>query len=184
LAIILGMRAILWPRESPKDGQTVRRRLFAFLDRKLARAPQRGRGAYLRRFLENAIKVSRSYARGLFHCFDNPLIPHTTNLIENRNGAEKRNLRRCSGATSTASGPGSSYGRFYAFAVVLNLCLNENEVNELVAGYDLGAYREARRTLNEVHARAFRRRAFLRDPQKHLDQILAEWYEKDIEQIC
>jgi len=56
-------------------------------------------------------KVTRSYAKGLFQCYDDPRIPQTTHGIENINGLGKQNLRRCGGRKPTANGPGSSYGR-------------------------------------------------------------------------
>ncbi len=52
LSVILGIRSILWPKTPPPDGATVRQKLFAFLSRRRREAPQRGRGAYLRRFQE------------------------------------------------------------------------------------------------------------------------------------
>jgi hypothetical protein len=175
LSVILGIRRILWPKTPPPDGATVRRRLFAFLSRRRREAPQRGRGAYLRRFVEHVQKVTRSYAKGLFHCYDDPRIPHTSNDLENINGLGKDNLRRCGGRTSTASGPGSSYGRAYMFAVALNACLGPAQLDAMLAAVGREEYREARALIDTIHEPAHRRRAFLRKPDKYLAEILARW---------
>jgi len=181
LSVILGVRRILWPvvsdDETPPEGATVRRRLFSFLSRRRREAPQRGRGAYLRRFIEHVQKVTRSYAKGLFHCYDDPRIPQTTNGLENINGLGKQNLRRCGGRKSTANGPGSSYGRAYMFGVVLNACLTQAEIDALLQEVTREQYREARDLIDQIHAPAARRRAMLRDPDKYLAGILERWNE-------
>ena len=172
----MGVRGILWPEEAPPDGKTVRRKLFQFLSRKRRGAPQRGRGAYLRRFIEHVQKVTRSYAIGLFHCYDDPRVPQTNNRIESLNGTTKHNLRRCAGRMSTANGPGSSCGPAYMFAVILHTFTPVAEIDDLLRdAIDPKRYREARRALDEVRAPQARRRAMLRNPKRHLDAILARW---------
>ncbi len=176
LAVLVGVAGILWPKEAPPDGKTVRRQLFSFLSRKRREAPQRGRGAYLRRFVEHVQKVTRSYAKGLFHCYDDPRIPQTSNRLEALNGSGKHNLRRCAGRGSTANGPGSSYGRMYMFAVALHAYMPLAEINDLLfRALDPKEFLEARRLLNEVHAPAARRRSMLRNPDKYLAEILSRW---------
>ena len=175
--ILVGIAKILWPREPAPDGKTVRRRLFAFLSRKRRTAPQRGRGAYLRRFLENAQAVTRRYARGLFQAYDDDRIPQTSNAIEGLNGAGKHNLRRCAGRGSTANGPGSSYGRMYMFGVALHAFMPVAEINALLRdAIDPQEFREARRLLDEIRQPAARRRSILRDPDKHLGAVLQRWH--------
>lgn len=175
LSVILGIRNILWPEKPPPDGATVRRRLFAFLSRRRREAPQRGRGAYLRRCVENAIAVTRRYASGLFHCYDDPRIPQTSNLIEGTNGDGKRNLRRCGGRGSTANGPGTSCGRAYMMAVALNSCMSPAEIEAALASIPPADYWEARALLDEIRAPSRRRRSMLRDPAGYLDSILERW---------
>lgn len=176
--ILAGIARILWPREHPPDGKTVRRRLFAFLSRKRREAPQRGLGAYLRRFIENGQAVTRRYAVGLFHCYDNAHIPQTSNALEGLNGAGKHNLRRCAGRGSTANGPGSSYGRIYMYAVALHALIPQAEMQALLCDtLNPLEFREARRRLEEIRAPAARRRSILRDPDKHLAEILRRWHD-------
>lgn len=153
----------------------MRRRLSAYLDRARRNAPQRGRGAYLRRFVENAICVTRRYAFGLFHCYDDPRIPQTSNSLEGLNGAGKRNLRRCGARGSTANGPGSSCGRAYLIALALNTCLSPTEIAALLASVPTEEYQEARTRLDEIRAPSRRRRSMLRNPAKRLATILQNW---------
>jgi hypothetical protein len=175
LGIVLGIRDILWPEEPPSDGRTVRRKLFSFLNRTRDRVPQRGRGAYLRRFVENAIAVTKRYAKGLFHCYDDPRIPPTSNLIEGTNGDGKRNLRRCGARGSTANGPGTSCGRAYMMAVALNSCLSAAEIEAAIASVSAADYHKARALLDEIRAPSRRRRSMLRDPDRYLSSILERW---------
>jgi len=174
-AIVAGVREILWPEDPPADGKTVRRRLFSFLARERRQAPQRGRGAYLRRFIEHVQKVTRSYAAGLFHCYDDPRIPQTNNELEGINGAAKRNLRRCAGHGSTAHGPGASRGPIYLFGVILHRNLSASEIDEFLSDYDANEYREAKKRIHEIAEPQRRRRSFLRSPLKCLQEIIANW---------
>jgi hypothetical protein len=176
LPILIGVAKIIWPEKPPPDGKTVRRQLFGFLSRKRREAPQRGRGAYLRRFIENVQKVTRSYARGLFHCYDDSRIPHTSNEIESLNGSGKLNLRRCAGRASTANGPGSSYGEAYMFAVAFHLYMPLEEINEILLDFKLEEYRHAHRLLEAIHAPAARRRSMMRNPEKYLAEIVSRWH--------
>jgi hypothetical protein len=175
LAVIIGIRDILWPDTPPPDGATVRRRLFSFLSARSREAPRRGRGAYLRRFIEHVRKVTRSYAKGLFHCYDDPRVPHTSNDLESLNGRGKDNLRRCAGRTSTANGPGSSCGRTYMFAVALNAHIERAELDLMLRRVDPEEYARARALIEAIREPAYRRRAFLRKPEEHLADILARW---------
>jgi len=175
LVILLGIRHILWPEVTPSNGATVRRRLFSFLSRKQREAPQRGKGAYLRRFIEHVQAVTRRYAKGLFHCYDDPRIPQTSNALEGLNGLGKHNLRRCAGRSSTANGPGSSCGRIYMFGVALHACMPLDELNSMLQEVPIENYRRAHAHLEEIRAPSARRRAMLRNPQKHLAGILQRW---------
>ena len=175
LDIVCGVQNILWPEAPPADGRTVRRQLFSYLARKRQEAPQRGRGAYLRKFVEHFQKVTRSYAPGLFHTYDDPRIPQTSNELEGINGAAKQNLRHCTGRPSTAHGPGASSGPIYMFGVALHRVLPEKEINALLTGYDSRQYLEGRRLIEQIREPSKRRRSFLRNPFNKLAEVLAGW---------
>ncbi len=63
------------------------------------------------------------------------------------------------------------------FAVALNACLPLAELNAMLQQVPLGRYREARELVDEIRAPAARRRAMLRNPDKHLAGILGRWNE-------
>jgi hypothetical protein len=107
----------------------------------------------------------------LFHCYDDPRIPQTNNSVEACNGRIKSSLRRCSGRKSTASGPGTSYGRFYANAIVLVSCLSDEELTDLLHRYDVPRYWETADQLRELRKDVGRRRSYLRNPDKFLSEI-------------
>lgn len=178
LPVLWGIRDILWSTSPPSNGREVRKRLFNYLSAQRRRAPQRGRGAYRRRFIEHAQKVTKSYAKGLFHCYDDPRIPQTSNAIESDNGAGKMNLRRCSGRASTANGPGSSCGRAHMFAVILNRILSEEEIGNQLSEYSIEEYRKAKDILDEVRLPSSKRRSFLRKPVATLNKLLNRWLDK------
>lgn len=175
LPVLQGMREILWPASPPPNGRGVRKQLFAYLSSVCRRVPHRGRGAYRRRFVEHAQAVTRRYAKGLFHCYDDPRIPQTSNAIESLNGSAKMNLRRCAGRASTANGPGSSCGRPHLFAVALHRAMPANEVEQLLRHYSVQNYRVAKKVLSEIRAPASQRRSFLRNPIASLIKILDRW---------
>jgi hypothetical protein len=173
--VLHGIRDILWPASPAPSGRHVRRQLSAYLATQRRLAPQRGRGAYRRRFIEHAQKVTASYAKGLFHCYDDPRIPQTSNAIESINGSGKMNLRRCAGRASTANGQGSSAGRAHMFGTTIHRAMPGAEVDEILRHYSIPAYRESKKTLDKARAPSSQRRSFLRNPIAALKEILGRW---------
>ncbi len=179
LPVLRGIRDILWSESPPPSGRSVRKQLFAYLAAECRRAPQRGRGAYRRRFVEHAQKVTRSYAKGLFHCYDDPRIPHTSNALESVNGSGKMNLRRCAGRASTANGPGSSSGRAHMYAVALHRTMPTEELENILCEYSVQDYLKSKEILRDARHPAAQRRSFLRHPIESLKRIVASWWDKD-----
>jgi hypothetical protein len=176
--VLWGIRDILWPASPPPSGRHVRKQLSDYLAAQRRQAPQRGRGAYRRRFIEHAQKVTRSYAKGLFHCYDDPRIPQTSNALESVNGGGKMNLRRCSGRASTANGPGSSCGRAHMFAVAMHRAMPAEDIEKLLRHYSVQEYRKAKEVLADVRAPSSQRRSFLRNPVASLKKLLGCWLDK------
>lgn len=96
--------------DTATDPAKVRRSVEGYLERKLARAPQRGKGARKRRFLERCLATAKRHRRGLYVCYGRPDVPHTSNYLEGLNGRAKHHLRRVTGRSSTSGGPFESYG--------------------------------------------------------------------------
>jgi hypothetical protein len=176
--VLHGIRDILWPASPAPSGRQVREKLFAYLATQRRHAPQRGRGAYLRRFIEHAQKVTQRYKKGLFHCYDDVRIPQTSNTLESINGGGKMNLRRCAGRASTANGPGSSSGRAHMFGTALHRAMPADEVDAILRQYSIPDYREAKKTLDRARQPSSQRRSFLRNPIASLRKILAKWSNK------
>lgn len=62
-------------------------------------------------------------------------------------------------------------------AVALHICLPQAEIEALLSdAIEPKDFREARRLLGEVRAPAARRRSILRNPDKHLAEILRRWH--------
>ena len=175
MIIVLGIRNILWPKKSPKGGALIKRRLKAFLENNLLLAPQRGPGTFLRRFILNAKRVTASYWPGLFHCYDDPRIPHTSNAIEHTFGKGKRLLRACGGRKSTAVGPGSAGGSFFLFTVAFHSTTSRVERDALLMQYSKEEYRAARIKQAAIRRPEAKRRQFARSPDAVLDRIAENW---------
>lgn len=178
MTVLLGIRDILWPRKEPKGGgDLIKKRLKAHLDRNLQIAPTRGPGAYLRRFILHAKRVTKSYWRGLFHCYDDPRIPHTSNAVEQSFGKGKRLLRACSGRKSTAVGPGSSGGSYFLYAVALHATTSRTEREAILLQYSKDEYRAARVKQAKIRGPETRRRQYARAPDAMLARIVEAWAE-------
>lgn len=180
MIVLIGIRNILWPKKPPKGGNTIKKRLSSFLSTQLILAPTRGPGTYLRRFVEHAEKVTKSYWPGLFHCYDDPRIPQTSNSVEGIFGKGKRLLRACGGRKSTAVGPGSTGGSFFLFAVAFHEVAPREEREALLMQYSKQEYKAARIRQREIRGPEARRRQYARNPESLLDSIGKRWEERRV----
>jgi hypothetical protein len=175
MIVVLGIRDILWPKKAPPGGGLIRKRLAGFLEAQFQVAPQAGPGAYLRRFIRHAKRVTTSYREGLFHCYDDPRIPQTSNAIEHLFGKGKRLLRACGGRKSTAAGPGSSGGSFFLYTVAFHDTTPRAERENLLMQFSREKYSAARAKQVAIRGPEARRRRYARTPDAVLDQIGARW---------
>lgn len=140
----------------------VRRRYRSLLIRMRRKAKGRSPlAAALRHFL----KVTDSYWRGLFHCYDVPDLPRTNNALEQLFGSTRHHERRCTGRKVASPGlvlRGSV--RVVAGLGTRQRCFQGNEL----APADLDTWRTLRAGLEQRrHTRTLRRR-FRRDPGAYL----------------
>lgn len=175
MIVVIGIRDILWPKKAPKGGGIIKKRLATFLENQALLAPQRGRGAYLRRFIQHAGNVTERYWSGLFHCYDDPRIPQTSNAIEQLFGKGKRALRACGGRMSTAVGPGSSGGSFFLFSVALHETTSREEREDLLLRFSYEDYRASRAKQSVIRGPEARRRQYARNPDAVIAKIEEEW---------
>jgi hypothetical protein len=149
-------------------GGGVKRRYRAVLGDIREAAERAAPGGGLRSGLEHFLKVSESYAPGLFHCYDVEGLPRTNNDLEHLFGSTRHHERRCTGRK--AASPGlvlrgpvrvlaglGTRGRAYS--------------GEELAPADPAAWRQVRADLeNRRQSRVLRYR-FRRDPAKYLRQL-------------
>jgi len=142
-------------------------------------APRCGLGAATGEFADHLAGVAERYGRQLFHCYDDPRIPPTTNSLEGFFGISKHHIRRATGAASTSNGVAQNLGADYLEALVFSRKQTHASVLEGLERLSTGAYTVARNQIeiNEQPARL--RRSRRRDPARHLEDLLARW--EDIE---
>ena len=155
-----------------KDPRVVRRQVEGFLERKLARAPKRGKGARKRRFLNRCLATAKRHRRGLYVCYGQDHVPHTSNYIEGLNGRSKHHLRRIAGRASTAGGPFESYGELMLPLVVEAKERGVAAIRERAATVRPERYAEARRRLEALAEPARRLRSAARQPAKLLASLI------------
>jgi hypothetical protein len=169
--VLRSIKRILWPSTPPPNGAVVRRRLKRLLSRLLDHAPKRGKGARHRRFLRHVRDVEERYGERLYHCYDDPRIPQTTNEIEGLHGILKRHLRKATARNWNFGGPTESAAEFLVPALHAVRC---GSAFELVDPVTPALYKAARTRLEQHSARARRYRSIQRDPSAHLERVLAE----------
>ncbi len=162
----------------PRCAAEVRRELRDTLEAALAAAPKVGTGARRARFIRHVQAVARRYDCGLFACYDEALLPRTTNAVERIHGEVKRHLRKCSGRCSTAGGVAQTIGEWLPGAVMLVLVIGFAALASLLATVPAAAYRAARREQCTLTEPARRYRSMQRRPQRFFTRSLARWQAK------
>ena len=157
--------AAVLANEDGLSGPAVRRRYRALLG-SLAR--ERASWGRLAGASDHFRKVTRSYWRGLFRCYEVADRPRTNNGLEQLFGSYRHHERRCSGRKVACPGTvirGSV--RLIAAAATRSRPI---AVSDLIPS-DLAAWRELRRSLGRRQAvRALGRRV-RRDPEAYLRSI-------------
>ena len=113
-------------------------------------------------------KVSRSYWRGLFHCYDVPELPRTNNDLEQYFGAARHHERRATGhkrATSALVVRGS-----VRLVAAVATQVREWPGHALRPG-SVAAWRQLRKELEVRHEVRRAARRFRKDPNQYLAQL-------------
>lgn len=152
----------------------VQAKLKEFLDRLVAEAPRRGRGAARGRFHLHVSKVSSRFWPFLFHCYDLPDLPRTNNALEQFFNAVKQHSRRVHGRRSTSGGPLESLAPLL-LELWTHLGEEEPMLAELLHGLDPKRLAEARAELEGLAGPARERRSILRKPKAHLSRALNQF---------
>lgn len=160
---------------SRKPAREVKRQLSRYLNRLQKEAPRRGRGALTGRFVDHLVKVSRRYWPGLFHTYDDPRIPSTTNELESLFGSTKRAARRTSGRKSTVGGKLESIGEALVRVQALLQILPRAQLTDLLANVPPERFATSEQRLSALKEPARRRRSYQRDPERYMKAALGLW---------
>jgi hypothetical protein len=157
--------AAVLSNEDGVSGPAVRRRCRDLL---AALARERASWGRLAGASDHFRKVTRSYWRGLFRCYDVADLPRTNNELEQFFGSYRYHERRCSGRKVACPGTvvrGSV--RLIAAAATRSRPVG---VADLIPS-DVAAWRELRRTLGRRQAVRALGRRFRRDPAAYLGSL-------------
>jgi hypothetical protein len=149
--------------------------LRCYLNRLEEQAPRRGRGAQTGHFVDHLVKLSNSYWPGLFHTYDHPEIPRTTNAIEGFFGSSKQSLRCTTGRSSTAGGKMQSCGEFAIGAQALMGTMAKAELDQHLTAVSDAAFAASKQQLLRLREPARERRSIQRRLDAFLWRTLAAW---------
>ena len=161
--------------DTDHSASVVKRRLRRYLNRLEQQAPRRGRGAQTGLFVDHLAKVANSYWPGLFHTYDHPKIPRTTNSIEGFFGSSKRSVRSTSGRASTAGSKMDSCGESALQALALTRIMPKAELEQHLHDVPDTAFVIGKRHLLRLREPSRDRRSIQRRLADFLDRTLAEW---------
>jgi hypothetical protein len=159
--------ARLLKNQEQRPAGEVRRRLSQVLSRMrraAARAPEGAIAAQLRHF----VKVTKSYWRGLFCCYQSADIPRTNNDLEHLFGSHRYHERRASGRKRGS--PGLVVRGSVRVVSGLATRLRPEEGLRLPSGY-VGRWREKRAELDRRREARRQQRRFRRDPVIYLKTL-------------
>lgn len=154
----------------------VKRVLRRYLNQLEQHAPRRGRGAQTGHFVDHLVRLADSYWPGLFHSYDHPQIPRTSNGIEGFFGSIKRSRRSTSGRASTAGGKLETCAEFVVRAETLSRTMPKTMLDVLLAAVPDAAFATHKRELLRIRAPARQRRSIQRDLGAFLERALDAWH--------
>ena len=161
--------------DTDSSGRQVKRVLHRYLNRLKQQAPRRGRGAHTGHFVDHLVKVAKSYWPGLFHAYDHPQIPRTSNGIEGLFGSIKRSVRSTTGRASTAGGKMETCAEFAVRALALARAMPKTTLDLLLEAVPDNTFAKGKQELLRIRAPARERRSIQRDLGAFLERALAAW---------
>jgi hypothetical protein len=122
-------------------------------------------------FATHFYRVSRSYWRGLFHCYDVAGLPRTNNGLEQYFGSARHHERRATGRKSPASGLVVRGSVRVVAAVATQVTMFEVADLRL---RDVERWRQVRKDLEARHESRRAQRRFRKDPVAYLAKLEAQ----------
>ncbi len=146
------------------DGATVELAYRDVLAEVLRHQSDAGVGAWATEFY----KVTRSYWKGLFHCYDVPDVPRTNNDLEHYFGTARHQERRATGQKR----PTAAVAVRGSVRVVAAVAARQRRWSgQELRPSDLEAWRKLRAALEARHEARRQRRRVRRDPQTYLADL-------------
>ena len=163
-------------KDLPANGDDAHERLQGYLHRLQDSAPRTGLGATTGAFVDHVVGVAERYGRSLFHCFDDPLIPSTSNSLEGFFGVSKGQLRGALAAASTANGVAQNLGPDYLESLAFTRSHSHRDLLVALESVSAADYQAARDLVEENERPARLRRSRRRNSNRHLELWLARWH--------
>lgn len=130
--------------------------------------PRTGLAAATGAFIDTVITRARRYEDHLFHCFEDPRIPASTNGLEQFFGISKRVLRHALGSGSTSNSVVANLGAEPLLALHQ---LRNQSVMPRAPTRTVAEFKAARQNLAEVEAPGIHRRSVVRHLDRHLREL-------------
>jgi hypothetical protein len=128
----------------------------------------RGEAGSLATGIDHFLKVTRSYAPGLFHCYDIANLPKTNNDLEQLFGKWRHHQRRCTGRKAAPPSLVVRGSVQIVAAIATQLCAFT--AHDL-ANVSIEAWKSTRSDLNRYHLKRIQQRQFRRSPATYLANL-------------
>ena len=163
--------AVLLDNDAQLDGNHVRDRLEHLLQQM---EHDKGQAGDLASGIDHFLKVTRSYAPGLFHCYDLAGLPRTNNDLEQLFGRWRHHQRRCTGRKVA---PASLVVRGSVQIVAAITTQIRSFTAKELATVSIADWQSVRQDLNHHQHKRNQQRHFRRSPTTylaHLEQKLLQ----------
>jgi hypothetical protein len=157
--------ATLLDNDEQLDGNNVRDRLEQLLQRM---EQDKGQASDLASGIDHFLKVTRSYAPGLFHCYDLEGLPRTNNDLEQLFGRWRHHQRRCTGRKVA---PASLVVRGSVQIVAAIATQIRSFTADQLATVSIAAWQFVRQDLNHHQHKRNQQRHFRRSPATYLANL-------------
>ena len=157
--------ATILDNDAQLDGDNVRDRLAQVLQRM---ERDKGQAGPLASGIDHFLKVTRSYAPGLFHCYDLEGLPRTNNDLEQLFGRWRHHQRRCTGRKVA---PASLVVRGSVQIVAAIATQMRSFTAHDLATVSIAAWQSVRTDLNHHQYKRNQQRHFRRSPVTYLANL-------------
>lgn len=157
--------AAILDNDAQLDGNSVHERLEQLLQQM---EHDKGQAGNLAAGIDHFLKVTRSYAPGLFHCYDLEGLPRTNNDLEQLFGRWRHHQRRCTGRKVA---PASLVVRGSVQIVAATATQVRSFTADDLATISITAWQSVRKDLNHHQHKRNQQRHFRRSPTTYLANL-------------